>query len=46
MLRDGLLFVLETQWPIILTAQAAQAVSETEDENLSGESTFQSHFHR
>jgi len=46
MMRDGLMFVLETRWPIILTAQAAQAVGETDDEYLSGASTLQSHFHQ
>jgi homogentisate 1,2-dioxygenase len=44
MMKDGLLFVIETQWPVVVTAQAAQAVSKTDDENLSGASTYQSHF--
>jgi homogentisate 1,2-dioxygenase len=43
-MRDGLLVVSETRWPIVVTAQAAQAVSKTGDENLSGASTYQSHF--
>ena len=46
MMRDGLYFVLETQWPIVLTAQAARAVTETDDEALGGASTLQSHFHQ
>lgn len=44
MKRDGLVISLETQWPIVLTDQAAQAVGFTDDETLSGKSTLQSNF--
>jgi homogentisate 1,2-dioxygenase len=41
---DGLLFIVETQWPLIVTDQAAQTIGETSDETLSGNSTLQSQF--
>jgi homogentisate 1,2-dioxygenase len=43
-LRDGLFIVIETQWPIALSAQAAQATSVTDDETLGGPSKLQRHF--
>ena len=46
MMRDGLMFQLETQWPIVVTAQAAHALSETDDEGLGAQGTLKSHFHR
>jgi homogentisate 1,2-dioxygenase len=45
MTRDGIYFVLETRWPIALTAQAAESTSETDDEQLNGMGTLASHFH-
>jgi homogentisate 1,2-dioxygenase len=44
MKRDGLMISLESQWPIVLTDQAAQAVGTTDDETLSGKNTLQSNF--
>jgi hypothetical protein len=44
MKRDGLVFVIETQWPILLTAQAAREIGSTDDETLNGRSTLQSQF--
>ena len=44
MKKDGLLFLIETQWPIALTAQGAQAVRPTDDEVLSGVKTLPRNF--
>jgi len=43
-LRDGTVMLLETQWPIVLTPQAAQSVGSTDDETLSGKNTLKSNF--
>ncbi|MFE7750475.1 homogentisate 1,2-dioxygenase [Streptomyces sp. NPDC057428] len=44
MMTDGLLFVVETQWPLVVTEQAVQTIGQTSDETLSGNSTLQSQF--
>lgn len=41
---DGMLFVVETNLQLPLTAQAAQAVGYTDDETLSGRNTAPRHF--
>jgi homogentisate 1,2-dioxygenase len=43
---DGLLFMLETQWPIVLTAQAARAVEPSANETIGGLNTLQRRFGR
>jgi homogentisate 1,2-dioxygenase len=44
MKRDGLVIVIETQWPILLTAQAAREIGSVDDETLNGKSTLQRQF--
>jgi homogentisate 1,2-dioxygenase len=41
---DYLIFVGETQWPIIVTPQAHRALGTTDDETLNGKNTLQSNF--
>jgi homogentisate 1,2-dioxygenase len=43
---DLTMFLLETQWPILLTAQAARAVEASSDETMGGPSSLQRHFRK
>ena len=43
---DGLLFVVETQWPIALTAQGAQAIRPTDAEVVGGANAPSANFRR
>jgi hypothetical protein len=40
------MFVLETQWPIVLTAQAGRAVEPSGDETMGGLSRLRRHFRK